>query len=916
VCSTYYSGSVIQRITTPCVGRVAATWVKWPATVSDQSNNDVLVRDSVQECSNIDSLSLPNGGMTTGLTTFVQEACETVSVNGAHYRRPTDLSPQSDLQEVSKYYARPRLLKTSTVVSTRTNLWSMILSPQTIFLNASGNSDRIRGAYGARYTLVFTLEVSCSAFHQGMLALAFQYGDNSVNGRFFQSCRTTNLPHVRLDLSNSTMATLRVPFMSTDDFRVISDPITYGFVAVSAILPVEAITGVSPAVFKVYYHIEDLELFGVNPYDITQYTPPASFAALAEPVTEVASVQELSRALPAPPSTSPFSKLKRSGSLLRMPPAASILQTAADVANVVAELRDITTDMVGNAPYTPQIEFQSGLSPVTAEFEAETHPYSSGLHAASRTLKWLSYGIPSISSIAGPTSWALGKAAGVLRYFGYSRPSVTDPPQRVWPTNSAMEHNVDVPSNAIVMAPFSDNRLAVTTNFTNSDVDEMSMKFVLSQYNQLCFGRISTTDTTGTFIYGCPVTPYAMFFRAPSAKPYVNVKYDATSPVALAPTGIAWLGSMFKYWRGGVKYRFTFAKTKMHAGRVAVSFVPASDVNNLSIEYPGFDSVGQQIDGHVAVFDLRDGNVFEFEVPYPVQMAFLPRSCKSGSVAMTIIDPLISSPVTNGSISFLVEVCAANDFEFAFPAGITMQAVNDNPVEQSGLVQTSTKSNICETTMGECITSLKQLIMIPKSFNINYLGKNNMADLAPWYYHPAYYTAFEMTSYGGNLASAYTFVRGGTDYHFYVAENQSAVELRAFMRDADYPITDLACSATSVPFILSNNRNLHFRAPSYQPTTRIHPGRMALLAPLWSLAYNALADNFPTANFSTSVATFSQNPYPSIFPRVNFNYTGTTGATILFKRQAADDAMMCNYIGPPVVKYGVDVDVLSWVNTP
>ena len=30
------------------------------------------------------------------------------------------------------------------------------------------------------------------------------------------------------------------------------------------------------------------------------------------------------------------------------------------------------------------------------------------------------------------------------------------------------------------------------------------------------------------------------------------------------------------YWRGSIKFRFTFAKTKFHAGRVIAAYVPAS----------------------------------------------------------------------------------------------------------------------------------------------------------------------------------------------------------------------------------------------------------------------------------------------------------------------------------------------------
>lgn len=841
-----------------------------------------------------------------GKTAFVQEACETVSVLGAHYKPPVDLQPQKELQDLFQYYKRPRIISVGNItLGTRLPLFLNQLNPNEIWTLASGDSRRIRGAYGARFTLVFTLELNATPFTQGLAALSFQYDDGSSIIRNV-SCQATNLPHVRLDPTVSSMCTLRVPFMSNDDFRCITDTDPYGYVMLHTILPFDNDGSVNPT-WKLFMHIEDIQLFGVLPTEQSTLIPPAQMLVsepIDVPVQKATAAASTSRGVVSPFAPAP--RLARTSSLIRTPPAASILDAVDGAATAVGLIRDATHAMVGDSQYTPKIAFQSGLGgPVTGEFETETHPFSSGVHAASRVLHWLARGVPSISSIAGPTSWALGKAAGVIRYFGFSKPTITDPPQRVFATTSVLEHNVDVATNSLMLAPLSDNRLAVSTTFTNSDVDEMSIPYILSQYNQVCVGVLKTTDSYGSKVYGTCVSPQTLFFRAYTSAPALNLKYDTTAAPNVAPSGIAWLGNMFKYWRGGMRFRFTFAKTKFHAGRVALTFIPTTNPYDFTIATPGFDAFSLfQYDGHTMICDLKDSNVFDFEIPYSVPYAFLPNGAQSGSLTMTVVDPLqASGAVVASQVSFLVEVCAAPDFEFAFPTGIRFAAADVTPDFQSGLVKDSTNTKVCENTMGECITSVKQLVMIPHQALFLYGGKNDTVDIAPWYYHPSSANTFEATSYGGNIARAYCFVRGGSEYHFYAAANSTSAEFRAYMRDADYPVASPTVPVDSSPLVISTNNNLHFRAPSYQPHLRMFPRRFNDFNPTWNLNYNNTTDDFPNAYFTTATVALKASSVPAVYPRVAMIGTGTSQLVYTFKRHAADDAMCCTYIGPPAVKY-------------
>lgn len=171
------------------------------------SNDNIAnLRDELNVCSEIDSLGV-NGHEETGVTSFVQEACAAVSAPDGSY---AVMEKNADLQNLNSYFSRPVSLNRSTISSNRSVLYlKEVTHLSTIFPRFS---DRVLGAYGMRYTMVFTLQVAATPFHQGVLAMTFQYGDAALNNVVGSIARCTNLPHVRLDLSSETMVQLRVPF--------------------------------------------------------------------------------------------------------------------------------------------------------------------------------------------------------------------------------------------------------------------------------------------------------------------------------------------------------------------------------------------------------------------------------------------------------------------------------------------------------------------------------------------------------------------------------------------------------------------------------------------------------------------------------------------------------------------------------
>jgi hypothetical protein len=170
---------------------------------------------------------------------------------------------------------------------------------------------RLQGVYGIRFKLVFTLQVAATPFHQGLLAMSWQYdsgvSDTTTFLRASRSETCTNLPRVRLDLSADTMVILEIPFIASTEFLPISQESLsaspYGTISINNLLPVAAVIGLASPTYKLYVHLEELELIGaraaafsaVLPQIGKRLAPIEEEASAAKPSSMVAKVSDTVR---------------------------------------------------------------------------------------------------------------------------------------------------------------------------------------------------------------------------------------------------------------------------------------------------------------------------------------------------------------------------------------------------------------------------------------------------------------------------------------------------------------------------------------------------------------------------------------------------------------------------------------------
>uniref|UniRef100_A0AB39JDF6 Viral coat protein n=1 Tax=Qianjiang dicistro-like virus 57 TaxID=3239335 RepID=A0AB39JDF6_9VIRU len=584
-------------------------------------------------------------------------------------------------------------------------------------------------------------------------------------------------------------------------------------------------------------------------------------------------------------------------------------------------------DFIGSAPlnslsFTPQ----SG-NVVQRELDA-TKP-SGYLSRSASAVRTVTRHVPMLSSVGGTTAAVLDDLANVAKSFGFAKPQVEDYPKRVHRVDSIAEGNIDVPSDALVLAPFQANRLAVDALAGGTDVDEMSLAYILSRYCQIFVGSIGTTDATGTSIYGTPVCPTSFWFRTNNSRPGGNLPYPASSTLTtncIAPSALCYLGTHFRFWKGGIKFRFTFSKTKLHGGRVIIGFVPKlTDVvtnDPISPLIPSIEIAAglPQPFSYCKVFDLKDASQVELEVPYVSHLPYSDVFGSIGGVTMTVLDPLVSSGETATIIDFMVEVAAMDDFEFSAPTGA--RVIPSKPTG-SVFLQSGANAGVGITrvdgdqyTVGETIRSVKQLAMLPDYYAfITQPETLTQINLPHWFVGYSYDNGTPMPPQGprafnasksSNIAAMYAFVTGSTNHHLYgdsVGGSYSIAAITSQFPFIDAPATNADVRAGNLngeARIFSQDKALHVRVPSFQRVARI---------PL---------------NFST-LFPHNNKQLPTLYPdtspaasRIAFARCGA-GATVvkfIVGRAAADDARGVAYIGPPPVILWPSTQDYIFENTP
>lgn len=217
------------------------------------------------------------------ITTFVEDSGVNVSQTAMpsaiardYYSGTSGDTPQ----DIKTFLGIPRVIQNGNLSITDTSTsFSPIRCPVDI-LSSNIFRDKIKGYYGMRFKMVFTLNVNAERFQQGRYRLCYvplggtaQTNDIDlwVNQHSATLVQRSNLPGVDIDLNCDTTAVLEIPFSMAADFYMLNS--TYneavGMLRLFPYSVMESVSGSTSCSYTLWAHFEEVELIGrVVPFEL------------------------------------------------------------------------------------------------------------------------------------------------------------------------------------------------------------------------------------------------------------------------------------------------------------------------------------------------------------------------------------------------------------------------------------------------------------------------------------------------------------------------------------------------------------------------------------------------------------------------------------------------------------------------
>lgn len=271
--------------------------------------------------------------------------------------------------------------------------------------------------------------------------------------------------------------------------------------------------------------------------------------------------------------------------------------------------------------------------------------------------------------LSSPARMLSNTAEHVLNILGFSKPTVEAPNTIVKSSPTRYMLNADGADTSHKLGLCANNELATISGWAGTDHDEMRLDYVVARPNYCRAFNWSTEGSADDSLFSMPVSP--LWTQAASARGANNYARETTL------THVAKVASMFALWRGTMVYTFHVAKTQFHSGRLRISFRPyvydmTKSTDTKYINMPAY--------AYTEEIDLSAGTTFTFRVPFVSVRPWMhtqynldttivsgdARNCATGTIQVSIINPLMAASTVSSTIEALVFV-HMEDAQFAVP---------------------------------------------------------------------------------------------------------------------------------------------------------------------------------------------------------------------------------------------------------
>jgi len=458
--------------------------------------------------------------------------------------------------------------------------------------------------------------------------------------------------------------------------------------------------------------------------------------------------------------------------------------------------------------------------------ESEIEADSSGIGPIEGSLRKLSMaadivgGIPLISSVAQPVSWALDAAARIASSFGWSKPHYSAPSQKMTRYIVPCYTNVDTSDNSTLLSYSDKNQIENLPGFATTDVDEMSLLYVATTSAFYQAVNWQTTALEGSTLISAPLAPNVFWQTSTQA---------STTLQHLTP--LTFVSQFFGLYRGSIKVTFKIVKTEFHSGRLVLCYYP-TEAGVTAYPQP---TTATDAYLHREIIDIREGSEFSYVFPF---QSISPYRNTNGTDAaygffkLMVQNPLVAPSSVSSSVTVIMEVSASDDFEWAQPKDITARPIAVFTAQSGRNVCEITSSNVggaqvdtvsaARLCIGERVVSFRQLVnrftpitpigggewtsnkyceYSPFAIPIGVITSTPTAIAAPW-----------TNDIFGVIACMYAMVRGGVRWKALTLETTptSCVLAGNFARNNNsvFPVSAISWGTTmtisNVPY--GNNR--------------------------------------------------------------------------------------------------------------
>lgn len=350
------------------------------------------------------------------------------------------------------------------------------------------------------------------------------------------------------------------------------------------------------------------------------------------------------------------------------------------------------------------------------EYEEEQGVISAPATAVGRVAR-LAANVPMLAPYARAAEFGANAVSGVAKLFGYSNPPVIEDSMPVTVKSFHALANTDtrVPIDVLSIDPKNELALSSSTNGYSGE-DELSIVYLCGRESFLLGSTWTSTMPLNSLIFSTAVHP-GLCQEEPAG--------------VFHTTPMAYFSEMFQYWRGGLKFKFRFIKTKYHRGRVLISWDPNSLITTTA------DTETATLS---RIVDIENETEVEMVVPYKATLPYLncrldqevsssltpsitmDRAYHNGTLTMRIQNAL-TGPAATPQITVLMFVSACDDFEFQVPNELN-DAFTVWPVEQSQPVLESEAPQAAkgQVTLGEKIASVRSVLHRSSLWSTQVLG--------------------------------------------------------------------------------------------------------------------------------------------------------------------------------------------------